>query len=196
MESQRKGTAPILPQTKHPPSLFHTTLPFQTHHGISQLPDTTQNQPWEQILEPSLCSAVNVCLLPEQHSLKNCKTFQISRIGGSLRIPSAPAKMTFLYRTNQLARSSLSLLTLWNIQAVAVWMAEFTVQTPSTLPKPWSTSELSSTRLHCVLQGFLGVIDVFLPESVNLRMKSPSLQSLFNHHGKGQVCLITVLFTV
>lgn len=175
--ASRKGTAPIL--------LPNKTLPFLILHntGISDPPGHIPAPQYKTKLTQradhgtTTLQCCRCCLLPEQHSLKNCKTFQIYRTGGSLRITSAPAEKTFLYRTNQLACSSLSLLaSLQNIQVVSVWMAEFTVQTPSTLPKPWSTLELSSTRLYFVLKGIKGA---FSSNSCTARICEPEDEDPF-----------------
>lgn len=102
---------PYSSQTKHPP------LPYFTQLCISDpswhIPAPQHNTKLTQKADhgTTTLQCYGCSLLPEQHSLKNCKIFQISRIGGSLKITSASAEMTFLYRTNQLARSSLSLLT-------------------------------------------------------------------------------------
>lgn len=155
--ASRKGTAPILLPNKTPPLLILHNTDISDHHGIFPTPRYKTKLTQQEDRGTTTLQCCRCCLLPEQHSLKNCKTLQIYRIGGSLRITSAAAEITFLYRTNQLAHSSLSLLTsLQNIQVVSVWMAEFTVQTTSTLPKPWSTLELSSTWLHSVLKRIEG----------------------------------------
>lgn len=157
MVSQQKGYCSHTPPKQNIPLLYFTSSGISDPSWHIPTPRYKAKLTQRADYGTTTLQCCTCCLLLEQHSLKNCRIFQIYRIWGSLRITSAPAEMTFLYRTNQLARSSLNLLnSLRNIQVVSVWMAEFTVQTLSTLPKPWSTLELSSTRLHSVLKGIEG----------------------------------------
>lgn len=91
MVSQQKGYCSRTPPKQNTPFLIlhNTGISDPSWHIPTPQYKTKRSQKADHGTTTLQCC--RCCLLPEQHTPKNCKIFQIYRIGGSLRITSAPA---------------------------------------------------------------------------------------------------------